>query len=117
MTSTRIASLALTIFLAIMGYLIGIGTQLTDLGLDPIHIKALIAVFTILLGMGNSVNAVLISFGMSASNTQQAFSNLPLTTQISSVMANANGHIKKIETTPAIANSPELAANDKVVAS
>lgn len=115
MTGTRLASLILAIFLAIMGYMVGIGSQLTDLGLQPATIKALIAIFTILLGTGNSVNAVLIAYGLTASSTKQAFSNLPLTTQISSLVANANGNIKKIETTPEIANSNELADVAKVV--
>jgi hypothetical protein len=52
-------SIFLSVGLAILAFLAGAGGQFTDLGLDPKTVKAILALFTIFLGIGNSVNAVL----------------------------------------------------------
>lgn len=52
-------SIFLSLGLAILAFLSGIGSQLTDLGLGPSTVKAILASITILLGIGNSVNVVL----------------------------------------------------------
>lgn len=57
--------LLVSIFLSVMGFLVGISAELTDLGLNEHQVKAIIAIFVILLGIGNSINSVLIAFGMS----------------------------------------------------
>lgn len=49
----------LSVALAVLGILAGASTQFTDLGLSPTVVKAILAVITLLLGIGNSVNALL----------------------------------------------------------
>jgi hypothetical protein len=49
----------LSVFLAVCAFLSGAGAQLTDLGLSASEVKAILAVFTITMGLGNAVNAVL----------------------------------------------------------
>lgn len=52
-------SVFLSLGLAILAFLAGAGSQFTDLGLDPITVKRILAGITLLIGVGNSVNAVL----------------------------------------------------------
>lgn len=49
----------LSIGLAVMGFLSGAGGQFTDLGLEPVKVKALLALIALFIGVGNAVNAVL----------------------------------------------------------
>ena len=69
--------LGLSMWLAVMSFLVGAGSQFTDLGLDPIKVKALIALFVILLGAGNAINSVLVAFGMTNSNKVAIAQTLP----------------------------------------
>ena len=52
-------SIFLSISLALLAFLAGAGSQLTDLGLQPPTVKAILAMVTLFLGFGNAVNAVL----------------------------------------------------------
>ena len=52
-------SIFLSIALAILAFLSGAGASFTDLGLSPMEVKAILAMITLVLGIGNSVNAVL----------------------------------------------------------
>lgn len=52
-------SIFLSLGLAVLAFLSGVGSQLTDLGLQPSTVKAVLATITILLGIGNSINVVL----------------------------------------------------------
>lgn len=52
-------SIFLSLSLAILAFLGGAGTSFVDLGLSPGEVKAILAGDTLLLGIGNSVNAVL----------------------------------------------------------
>ncbi len=52
-------SIFLSLSLAILAFLSGAGASLTDLGLQPPQVKALLALITLLLGVGNAVLAVL----------------------------------------------------------
>lgn len=52
-------SIFLSLSLAVLAFLAGAGSQFTDLGFDPRMVKAVLAGITILLGIGNSINAVL----------------------------------------------------------
>lgn len=52
-------SIFLSLGLAVLAFLAGAGSQFTDLGFDPTTVKAVLALVTILLGVGNAVNAVL----------------------------------------------------------
>ncbi len=52
-------SIFLSLFLAICGVLAGSSGTLSDLGLDPKQAKAIIAIVTLFMGVGNAVNAVL----------------------------------------------------------
>lgn len=49
----------LSIALALLAVLAGAGSQYADLGLDPNTIKRILAVFGLLMAMGNALNAVL----------------------------------------------------------
>lgn len=49
----------LSIALATLAFLSGASSQFTDLGLEPTQVRAVLALITILLGVGNAVNAVL----------------------------------------------------------
>jgi hypothetical protein len=61
-------SIFLSLGLAILGVLGGSAAQFTDLGMQPAQVKALLAIITMFLGIGNAVNAVL---GMVPSPTGQ----------------------------------------------
>ena len=52
-------SIFLSLGLSILAFLAGAGAQLTDLGLSAAEVKGTLAFITILLGVGNAVNAVL----------------------------------------------------------
>ena len=52
-------SIFLSLFLAVLGVFAGAGSQFTDLGLDATKVKAILALITLLIGVGNAVNAVL----------------------------------------------------------
>jgi hypothetical protein len=52
-------SIILSLFLAILAVMAGASAQLTDLGLAPTQVKAILALITLFLGIGNAVNAVL----------------------------------------------------------
>jgi len=49
----------LSITLAVMGFLSGAGGQFTDLGMEPVKVKALLALIALVIGIGNAINAVL----------------------------------------------------------
>jgi hypothetical protein len=49
----------LSITLAVLGFLSGAGGQFTDLGLDAVKVKALLALIALIIGVGNALNAVL----------------------------------------------------------
>lgn len=49
----------LSIVLAVLAVLAGAGSQYSDLGLSPEHVKAVLAGFVLLMGVGNAINAVL----------------------------------------------------------
>src|ERR1700722_18343440 len=69
--------LGLSMWLAALSFLVGAGSQFTDLGMNPNQVKAVIALFVILLGIGNSVNSVLTAFGMTTSNKVSIAQTLP----------------------------------------
>lgn len=52
-------SVWLSVALSVIGFLTGAGAQFTDLGLSATQVKAILALSTLLLGVGNAVNAVL----------------------------------------------------------
>ena len=52
-------SIFLSLALAILAFLAGSGAAFGDLGLSPTEVKRILAGITILLGIGNAVNAVL----------------------------------------------------------
>ena len=52
-------SVWLSLVLAILAFLSGASAQFSDLGLEPHQVKAILAGITLLLGLGNAVNAVL----------------------------------------------------------
>lgn len=64
-------SIFLSLALAIMGFLAGAGSQFTDLGMQPQTVRALLALLTLFIGMGNAVNAVLA--GIPAPNSTTGF--------------------------------------------
>lgn len=64
-------SIGLSLFLSILAFLAGAGSALTDLGLQPAQVKALLALITIFLGVGNAVNAVLT--GIPSKDNQTGF--------------------------------------------
>ena len=60
--------LILSMCLAVLGFLAGANSEFVDLGLSPAEVKAIAAIFGILLGVGNAVNTVLVAFGMTPAN-------------------------------------------------
>lgn len=80
--------LILSMALAVLGFLGGAGSQFTDLGLSPIQVKAVIALFVILLGVGNAINSVLIAFGMNNASRIASVQQVPLQDRITSFAAN-----------------------------
>jgi len=63
-------SIFLSIALAICGFLAGAGSQFTDLGLDPKVVKAVLALITLMMGIGNAVNAVLAAIPSASGQTK-----------------------------------------------
>jgi hypothetical protein len=64
----------LSVSLAVLAFLSGAATQFTDLGLSPGTVKGLIAGDVLLLGVGNSINAVLAAIpSKSTPAAQKAF--------------------------------------------
>jgi hypothetical protein len=49
----------LSVSLAVLAFLSGASAQFSDLGFDPHVVKAMLAIVTLMLGIGNSLNAVL----------------------------------------------------------
>lgn len=65
-------SIGLALFLALLGYLAGVGSLLSDaLGLDPLTAKRITSIIVLLLGAGNTVNAVLT--GIPSKNSTTGF--------------------------------------------
>lgn len=93
--------LILSMVLAVLGFLDGAGPQFTDLGLGDREVKAFIASFSLLLGIGNAINSVFIAWGMTKSSIIATAAALP--------------EVKGIVTTSAIANTGPLSENGKVV--
>lgn len=60
----------LSISLAVIGFLSGAGSQLTDLGLDVHTVKAIIALCALCMGVGNAINAVLAAIPSAAGQTK-----------------------------------------------
>lgn len=52
-------SFFLSLFLGVLGFVGGAGSQFTDLGLSPDQVKHLLAACALLMGLGNVVNAAL----------------------------------------------------------
>jgi hypothetical protein len=52
-------SIGLSLLIALLGYAAGIGSQLTDAGLDPTSVKHLLSWIGILSGLLATINAVL----------------------------------------------------------
>lgn len=64
-------SIFLSLSLAILAFLGSAGSQFADLGLQPHTVKAILALITLVLGIGNAVNAVLA--GIPAPNSTTGF--------------------------------------------
>lgn len=64
-------SIFLSLSLSCLAFLAGAGSSLTDLGLQPATVKAMLAMITIFLGIGNAVNAVLT--GIPSKDNQTGF--------------------------------------------
>jgi hypothetical protein len=62
-------SFYLSLSLAVCGFLGGAGAQFTDLGLASSTVKAILALITLVLGIGNAVNAVLAAIPSKDSKT------------------------------------------------
>ncbi len=52
-------SIALSLILAVLAYVAGASATLVDTGMDPAHVKIFLAWVTLILGVGNTINAVL----------------------------------------------------------
>lgn len=96
--------LFLSMFLAVLGFLVGAGSQFTDLGLSATEVKAIIASCVLMLGAGNAVNSVLVAFGMTNASRLASVQQVPLPQKLDSLLTN-NPQVQKIETTPEIANA------------
>ena len=64
-------SIFLSLSLAILAFLSGAAATFADLGLSAAQVKGIVGVDTLLLGIGNSVNAVLT--GIPSKNNQTGF--------------------------------------------
>ncbi len=62
-------SIFLSLSLAILAFLAGASSALTDLGLQPAQVKGILSVVTLMLGVGNAVNAVLTGIPSKDSTT------------------------------------------------
>ena len=63
-------SFFLSLVLAICGVVAGASGALTDLGLDPKQVKAILAIVTLLMGAGNAINAVLAAIPSASGQTK-----------------------------------------------
>lgn len=102
--------LFLSMFLAVLGFLVGAGSQFTDLGMSAAEVKAAIALCVILLGMGNAINSVLVAFGMTNASRIASVQSVPIAEKMESFARNPE--VKAIVTTQALADATE---SDKVV--
>ena len=103
--------LILSMFLAVLGFLVGAGSQFTDLGLSATQAKAIVALCVLLLGSGNAVNSVLVAFGMTSAGRLASAQSVPLPQKLDSLAQN-NPEVKSIVTTQALA---DLTNSEKVV--
>lgn len=97
--------LFLSMFLAVLGFLVGAGAQFTDLGLTAAQVKAIIALCVLLLGMGNAVNSVLVAFGMTNAGRIASAQQVPLVQKLDALAADPS--VKAIITTPALADATD----------
>ena len=104
--------LFLSMFLAVLGFLVGAGSQFTDLGMSATEVKAVIALCVLLLGMGNAVNSVLVAFGMTNAGRLASAASVPLSQKMDSLAEN-NPEVRAIITTQAVADATE---SNKIVA-
>ena len=104
--------LFLSMFLAVLGFLVGAGSQFTDLGMSATQVKAVIALCVLLLGMGNAVNSVLVAFGMTNAGRLASAASVPLNQKMDSLAEN-NPEVRAIITTQAVADATE---SNKIVA-
>lgn len=79
--------LLLAIVQAILGAVAGSATQFTDMGLDPIKVKAILAFVALLVSILSVVQGVLIAFGMTSASRLAAVKELPLDTRALSFAA------------------------------
>ena len=63
-------SIYLSISLAVLAFLSGASAQLSDLGLGHTTVKAILAGFVLLLGVGNAINAVLAAIPSASGQTK-----------------------------------------------
>lgn len=105
--------LILSMFLAVLGFLVGAGSQFTDLGLSATEVKAAVAACVLLLGCGNAVNSVLVAFGMTNQGRLASASQVPLDQRLDA-LADSDPRVKSIVTTQSVADA---ATSDKVVSS
>ena len=77
--------LILSMVLAVLGFLVGAGSNFTDLGLSPAGVKAVLAALGLLLGCGNAINSVLVAFGMTSASKISAVQGLPLAERASAL--------------------------------
>ena len=103
--------LILSMTLAALSFLVGAGSQFTDLGLPPAEVKAIIALFVLLLGIGNSINSVLTAFGMNKASVLSAAHSLPIEDRAESFASDPQV-AKVVLKSAATANNVE---SDKVV--
>ena len=103
--------LILSMILAVLGFLVGAGSQFTDLGLSPTAVKAVIALCVLCLGGGNAVNSVLIAFGMTTAGRLASVQSVPIKEKLDSFAEN-NPQVKQIVTTQALADATD---SEKVV--
>lgn len=103
--------LFLSMFLAVLGFLVGAGAQFTDLGLAQSTVKAVVALCVLLLGAGNAVNSVLVAFGMTNAGRLAAVQQVPIQQKLES-FAEHNPEVKQIVTTQTLADAT---TSDKVV--
>jgi len=66
-------SVWLSIALAVLAFLSGAGAQLTDLGLSPGEVKAVLAAIALTLGVGNAINAVLAAIPSKPGDTSKFY--------------------------------------------
>lgn len=60
----------LSMVLGVLGFLSGAGAQFTDLGLDPMGVKRLLAGIVLVMGVCNVINAILAAIPSGAGQTK-----------------------------------------------